>query len=284
MDLQLADKVVFISGASGGIGRAMASEFAAEGARVALHGHRQWEPLNEWLAEQPWKDRALAVRADVTDPAQVRAAVEDARERWGRIDACVANAGIWPPDDVPLAELDDERVRTVLEVNLLGSFWTARAFLQTLAATGPREDGHGASLLFTGSTAGHFGERGHADYAASKAALIGLMRTLKNEIVALDPYARVNVLEPGWTVSEMTRREISRPGLVERVVRTMALRQIARAEDVARTAVVLTSPYASRHVSGQVVTVAGGMEGRVVWEESEVDGAEVLRRLESGDG
>ncbi|MCP3918328.1 MAG: SDR family oxidoreductase [bacterium] len=279
MDLALDDKVVFVTGASGGIGRAMARAFAQEGARVALHGHRKWDDLVEWVAKQDWNERALPVEADITSASSVAAAFERAREHWGRIDVCVANAGIWPPDDEPLVDLDEDRIRTVFEVNLFGAIWTAKAFLSTLRATGPRPDGHGAALLFTGSTAASFGERGHTDYAASKAGLVGLMRSLKNEIVALDPYARVNIVEPGWTVTEMTRRTVQQPEAAERVVRTMALRQLGRADDVARAAVMLASPAAARHVSGQVLTVAGGMEGRVLWEDGETDGQHVLDRL-----
>ena len=279
MELGLTNKVVFLTGASGGIGRAAAEAFAAEGARLVLHGQRQWEELSSWLETRSWKDRAIAVRADVTKPAELGVAFEQARETFGRVDVCVANAGIWPPMDRPLADLAEDRIREVVEVNLLGSIWTARAFLQQLSELGPREDGDGACLLFTGSTAGRFGEKGHCDYAASKAGLVGLMLTLKNEIVALDPYGRVNVVEPGWTVTEMTRRNIQDPGVVERVVRTMPVRQLARAVDIARSLVMLASPVSARHVSGQVLTVAGGMEGRVLWEEAQVDGDDVLARL-----
>ena len=151
---------------------------------------------------------------------------------------------------------------------------------ECLRASGPRADGHGASVTFVGSTAGRFGERGHVDYAASKAGLVGAMSSLKNEIVQLDPYARVNVVEPGWTVTHMARAAIEEPGAVERVTRTMALRQLGRAKDIARLIAVLASPTASSHVSGQVITVAGGMEGRLLWNEDDVDRDAVLARLD----
>lgn len=279
MELGLRNKVVFLTGASGGIGRATAEAFAAEGARLVLHGQRQWEQLSDWLQGQSWKDRAVAVKADVTKPSELEEAFAEARRVFGRVDICVANAGIWPPLDRPLAALEEDRIREVVEVNLLGSVWTARAFLRQLQEVGPRDDGDGSCLLFTGSTAGRFGEKGHCDYAASKAGLVGLMLTLKNEIVALDPYGRVNVVEPGWTVTEMTRRNIDEAGVVERVVRTMPVRQLARAVDIARSLVMLASPVSARHVSGQVLTVAGGMEGRVLWEEAQVDGGDVRARL-----
>lgn len=281
MDLQLEDKTILITGASGGIGRAMAEAFAAEGARLVLHGHRAIADLEAWLGQQAWSERALVVSAEIGSQEQVAAALDAGRRHFGRIDVAVANAGVWPAEDRPLWELEPERLRRTLEVNLLGAVWTAREFLRGLAEDGPRGDGHGACLLFTGSTAGEFGERDHADYATSKAALVGLMRTLKNEIVRLDPWGRVNLIQPGWTVTEMARKSLDEPGVAQRVVRTMPLRQIGRAADVARTAVFLASPFAARHLSGQTITVAGGMEGRVLWEAEEVDRDEVLRRLEA---
>ncbi|MDA1267095.1 MAG: SDR family oxidoreductase, partial [Planctomycetota bacterium] len=215
----------------------------------------------------------------ITEPAEVEALFAAARARFGRVDVCLANAGIWPPDDERLHEQSVERVRRTIEVDLLGALWTARAFLRGLAEDGPRVDGHGASLIFTGSTAARFGEAGHADYAAAKAGLVGLMRSLKNEVTTLDPYARVNVIEPGWTVTEMTERAVADPAVAARVVRTMPVRQLGRAADIARVAAIVASPFASRHLSGQVLTVAGGMEGRVLWEAEDVSGQDVLERL-----
>ena len=280
MDLRLTDKVVWITGASGGIGRAVAEAFAAEGARVALHGNARRAELDAWLAERPWRERALAVSADLRSARELDAAADSIVARWGRIDACVANAGVWPPEALRLDELSEERLRSTIEVNLLGSLLTARAFLRALAASGPRADGDGAALVFTGSTAGRFGERGHVDYAASKAALRGVVATLKNEIVALDPFGRVNLVEPGWTVTHLVRPALSAPGAIEGAVRTMALRQLARAEDVARAVLFLCSPAAARHVSGETLSVAGGMEGRTLWRPDEIDPERVRARLE----
>lgn len=235
--------------------------------------------MDAWVLAQPWRARSMTVTGDVRSPEAMDAAVRDVETAWGRVDVCVANAGRWPTEDLRLDECTPERVRDTVEVNLLGSMWTARAFLASLARTGPRADEHGASLVFVGSTAGRFGERFHADYAAAKAGLVGLARSLKNEIVRLDPFGRVNVVEPGWTIGHRAKPALDRPGVVTKVVRTMALRQIGRAEDVARAVVVLSSPVASRHVSGEVLAVAGGMEGRVLWDEAEVDEEAVRRRV-----
>lgn len=279
MDLGLSGRTVLVTGASGPLGRATAEAFAAEGARVALHGHTAADEMDDWLLEQPWRERSMTVTGDVRSPDAMDAAVEAVRVAWGRIDVCVANAGKWPAEDRRLDECSVERIRETVEVNLLGAMWTARAFLGCLARTGPRPDGDGACLVFIGSTAGRFGERHHADYAAAKAGLVGLARTLKNEIALLDPFGRVNVVEPGWTIGHRPKPALERPGVVARVVSTMALRQLGRAVDVARAVVVLASPVASRHVTGEVVTVAGGMEGRLLWSASDVDEDSVRRRL-----
>ena len=281
METGLKDKVVFVTGASGGIGRAVADAFAAEGAHLVLQGHSRFAELEGLARSGRFGARVTCVRADVSRPEEIDAAMEQAAARHGRVDVCIANAGIWPRPDVPLHELDPARVRATLDSNLLGAAWTARAFAAALARSGPRSDGHGASLVFTGSTAGRFGERGHLDYAMSKAGLYGLVRTLKNEIVDLDPYARVNLVEPGWTVTEMVRAELADDAVVERVTSTMALRQLARARDVARTIVFLASPLLARHISGESLTVAGGMEGRLRWRPGEVDAAAVRARLAS---
>ena len=171
MDLELRDSVVFITGASGGIGRAMAEAFAGEGAKLALHGRGKHGELERWLAEQPWRDRALSLRADVAKPSEIAATMEKARAHFGRVDVCIANAGVWTPESKPLHEADEARIRATIDTNLLGSLWTARAFMAALAKSGPRDDGRGASLTFIGSTAGRFGEKGQTEYSTSKAGL-----------------------------------------------------------------------------------------------------------------
>lgn len=280
MDSGLSDSTVLVTGASGGIGRALAETFAAEGARLALVAGRRVAELESWVARQPWRERALCLSADVARPPELEAACASAERRFGRVDATVANAGLWPRESLLLHEAGEERIRAALDANLLGSLWTARAAMAQLARLGPRADGAGACLCFIGSTAGRFGERGHCEYAVAKAGLYGLVRTLKNEIVRLDPCARVNMVEPGWTVTHMVRPELDEPGVIAGVTRTMPLRQLARATDIARAVAFLCSPALARHVSGEVLTVAGGMEGRVQWEREQVDEAEVRARLQ----
>ena len=257
METGLSGLGVLVTGASGGIGAACARAFAAEGARVAVHYHRGEERAHALAAELD----APMLQADLTDELEVDRLFEEARSALGRIDVCAAVAGVWPAADVPVWQLPLERWEQTLRQNLTSSFLTARSFLREV-----ERNGHG-SLVLIGSTAGIVGEAGHADYAAAKSAVLGgLLLSLKNEIVRVAPSARVNAVAPGWTESPMTRGHVD-PASVRRVSRTMALRKVAQPDDVARQVVVLASDELSGHVTGQVVTVAGGMEGRVVHDD-----------------
>jgi 3-oxoacyl-[acyl-carrier protein] reductase len=251
----LTGKRVLVTGASGGIGSACARAFAAEGARVAIHFHRGRERAEELAAEL---GGAPTISADLTDEIQVDALFAQARDELGGVDVCAAVAGVWPSADEPAWELPLERWESTLRANLTATFLTARAFLREVA-----RNGHG-NLVLVGSTAGRFGEAGHADYAAAKSAIqVGLLLSLKNEIVRIAPNGRVNAVAPGWTYSPMTRGSLD-PEVVDRVTRTMALRKVASADDIARAVVVLASDELSGHVTGELVTVAGGMEGRTL--------------------
>ena len=256
METGLQGKRVLVTGASGGIGSACARAFASEGCTVVLHYHRGAERAQALSQEL---GGAAVVGADLTSEEEVARLFGTARDAVGTLDVCAAVAGTWPEDDLPVWELPLARWEQTLRTNLTATFLTARGFLRDVARSG-----HG-SLVLIGSTAGLFGEAGHADYAAAKSAIVhGLLLSLKNEVVRVAPRARVNAVCPGWTESPMTRTTLDDPGLVERVTRTMALRKVARPEDVARQVVALASDEISGHVTGQVVTVAGGMEGRVV--------------------
>jgi 3-oxoacyl-[acyl-carrier protein] reductase len=250
----LAGKRVLVTGGAGGIGSACVRAFAAEGAHVAIH----YRTSGERAADLARETGGVALQADLTVEDEVDELFEAAESELGGLDVCAAVAGVWPRADEPVWKLSLERWESTLGANLTATFLTARGFLRVVERTG-----HG-NLVLVGSTAGRFGEAGHADYAAAKAALQGgLLLTLKNEIVRIAPRGRVNAVAPGWTYSPMTRGELD-PEFVLRLSRTMALRKVAQAEDVARAVVVLASDELSGHVTGELVTVAVGIECRTV--------------------
>jgi 3-oxoacyl-[acyl-carrier protein] reductase len=254
MELGLEGTAVLVTGASGGIGAATARVLAGEGARIGVHYHSNAAAAEALAGEVG----GVALQADLRDEASADALVPAAVDALGRLDACVANAGTWDPEDVPVARMSLDRWRATVDANLTATFLTARGYLRHVEATGA------GSLVLVGSTSGLFGEAGHADYSASKAGIAhGLLLSLKNEIVWAAPLARVNVVAPGWTVTPMTASELTED-TISRVTATMALRKVATAEDVARSIAFLCSPLAAGHVTGQVITVAGGMEGRLL--------------------
>jgi 3-oxoacyl-[acyl-carrier protein] reductase len=252
MDLGLATLGVLVTGGAGGIGSATVRAFAAEGAKVAVH-YRSNELGARALADEVG---GVALAADLTDEDEADQLVPAAVAALGRLDVCVANAGDWPKTPEPLWELSLERWRRTLDANLTATFLTARAFLRHVATTGT------GSLVMVSSTAGLFGEADHSDYAAAKGAVAtGLLLSLKNEMTRIAPAGRVNVVAPGWTVTPMAADRLQ-PDDLERVTSTMALEKVGVPEDVAQSILWLSSDAAAGHVTGQVVTVAGGMEGR----------------------
>ena len=251
----LEGKGVLVTGAGGGIGGAVARAFAAEGAKVGVH-YRSSRERAEAVANEIG---GVALQADLTVESEVDRLISSAVESLGRLDVLVANAGDWPSRDETVWEMSLERWRATVGANLDSVFLSCRAFLRHVATT------RTGNIVIVGSTAGLIGEAGHTDYASAKGALSsGFLLSLKNEIVRIAPGGRVNAVCPGWTRTEMAREALEDPAVEPRITRTMALKQLGDPADVANAIVVLASDRLSRHVTGQVVTVAGGMEGRVL--------------------
>lgn len=269
METQLKNKVVLITGASGGIGSAIARAFAAEGAQLVLHGHRNLAGLHR-LQKELGAAATLLVRADLTREAEVKKIFAQARKHCGGVDTLIANAGCWETREVPLQNLSLRQWRRTLDGVLTSSVLCAREFFRIVAR---RKQGN---AVLIGSTAAIFGEAGHADYASAKAAMaFGLTRSLKNELARLAPHTknycggRINCVCPGWTVVPRTAAKLADAPTVCKVTATMALPKIARPEDIASAVVFLASDRLAGHITGQTLTIAGGMEGRLLWQPGE---------------
>ncbi|ATB34329.1 SDR family NAD(P)-dependent oxidoreductase [Melittangium boletus] len=255
MDTELRGKGVLVTGGAGGIGGAVVRAFAEEGAKVVVHYHHSEDKARALAAEHG----GVAIRADLTSESDVDALVPSAVKALGRLDVLVANAGVWPAPDEPVWTMSLARWRQTLAENLDSVFLSCRAFLRHVETTGT------GNIVIIASTAGLFGEAGHSDYAAAKSALAGgFLKSLKNEIARIAPLGRVNTVCPGWTAVPRNQDKLGDAAFIHRVTRTMPLRKLGRPEDVARTVVSLASDRVSGHVTGEVITVAGGMEGRVL--------------------
>jgi 3-oxoacyl-[acyl-carrier protein] reductase len=189
--------------------------------------------------------RGQASGGDLADPEVVERIFDEVDRVFGRLDCFVANAGIWPVEEMPLGDLPEARWRETMAANLDSVFLTTRAALRRM--------GKGGRVVLVSSTAGQRGEAGHADYAATKGALISLTKSLAVEYA---PDITVNCLAPGWVDTEMSTPAFG-GGARERIAATIPLGRIPPAEDIAGPILFLCSDLA-RHVTGEVLNVNGG--------------------------
>jgi NAD(P)-dependent dehydrogenase (short-subunit alcohol dehydrogenase family) len=266
MNTEFQGKHVVVTGASSGIGFDSTSRFLEEGAKVTAcykSDPRKLAVLTDSYAEQ-----LNVVKVDVRNESEVAFLFTQANTVFGRVDATVANAGIVSHQGVTVHEMSVEQWHKTLIVNLTGVFLCAKHFFANLK----KYPGDDASLVLVGSTAGEIGQAGYCDYSTSKAGLKGLLMTLKNEIVHLAFRGRVNLVNPGWTLTPMTEDELSDKATVSRIIQTIPLRKVATPSDITHAILYLSSDKLAGHVSGQTITVAGGMDGRVLFSKDEVEG------------
>ena len=243
----LKDKVVMVTGAGRGIGRATAARFAAEGARVVI-AERDEAPGAEAAAELAAAGHeVLLQRVDVTDRASVRAALEAARERWGRFDVLVNNAGILA--DASLKKMTDEQFDAVIAVNLKGTYVATQEAAKLL-----QEQGQGGVILNAASVVALYGNFGQTNYVASKAGVIGMTKVWARELGKSG--IRVNAVAPGFIETAMTR-SIPEP-VMQELLSKVPLRCMGTPEDVAAAYAFLASDDA-RYISGAVISVDGGV-------------------------
>jgi len=255
MNSDLEGKVVLVTGGAGGIGSVISKSFAEQGAKVIIHYNNSKENAEKISKEI----NGFAVNADLTDSKQTKELFNSIIQKEGKIDICIANAGKYPKDYAPLWEIESDRWNNTVSTNLSLTYNTSRYFLKHASETKK------GSLVLIGSTAGLYGEAGHADYAAAKGAITsGLLRTMKNDAALIGNGVRVNAIAPGWTVSQKKIDEGLDQKRVERITSTMSLKKLAKPEDVANSAIMLASDSLSGHITGQVIEIAGGMEGRQI--------------------
>jgi 3-oxoacyl-[acyl-carrier protein] reductase len=251
----MADRVVIITGAAAGIGRATARRFAQDGARIAAWDVKADDP-DALVAEiKAAGGDAVFQKVDVTVASEVEAAVAAVLERWGRIDVLVNNAGIlkdgqlvkWK-DGQQVSAMSEQDFDSVVSVNLKGVFLCTRAVVPHMIRSG------GGSVLNASSVVGHYGNFGQTNYAATKAAVINLTRTWARELGRFK--IRVNAVAPGFIATEMVQ------AMPEKVLASMVehtpIGRMGKPEDIAEAYAWLASDAAG-FIHGTVLSVDGGL-------------------------
>ena len=250
--IDLSGKRALVTGGGRGIGRATAVLLARAGCRVAVGYRSRRQEAEETVRAADGgtgRQGSVAIAGDLGDPVQAKRAVEEAARALGGLDLLIVNHGIWPPDEVPLERMTDAQWDLTMRVNLDAVLYVCRAGVPLLP--------HGGKVVLVSSTAGQRGEAYHADYAATKGALLALTKSLAVELAPRQ--INVNCVAPGWVDTEMSARPYGRDtGEGRREIEaTIPLGRVASADDVAGPIVFLCCDLA-RHITGEVLNVNGG--------------------------
>lgn len=252
--LSLEGKSVLITGGSRGIGAAAVRLFHQAGARVAFN-FRSARPAAEALAAE-LGENCMAIEQDLASPEQGHALVEKAVAALGRLDVLVANHGVWPPEGAPISAMRKEQWRTTLAVNLDSVFGlTQAAVAQMLRQGRAAADDPAGHIVFVSSTAGQRGEAGHADYAASKGAIISLTKSLSSELAPKG--ILVNCVAPGWVDTDMSASSLADPETSAGIFSAIPLGRAARPMEIAGPILFLCTAQAG-FISGEILNVNGG--------------------------
>ncbi|MFZ0800082.1 MAG: SDR family oxidoreductase [Terriglobales bacterium] len=250
MNLTLDNKVALITGGSRGIGAATVRLFVAAGARVVFN-YQAAKAQAEHLVRECGAENCRAVQCDLSTTQAAQKLVSSATSAFGRLDILVANHGIWPPEDVPVDRMSDEQWHRTIAVNLDSVFALIKHSVGQMKTKKPR----GGHIVLVSSTAGQRGEAFHCDYAASKGALVSMVKGLSTELAP--DRIHVNCVAPGWVATDMSAAALNDPPTREKVFCTIPLGRVGTPEEIAGPILFLCTPYAG-FITGEVFNVNGG--------------------------
>ena len=252
--MSLEGKVALITGGSRGIGAATVRLFCQAGAKVVFNYRSAVREADSLAAECGGPSLCRAVAQPLATPEDGEALVAAAVSAFGRLDCAILNHGIWPAHDAPIAQLSTRQWRTTMETNLDSVFGAIRAAVAQMQEQ-PREGDVRGHIVLVSSTAGQRGEAFHADYAASKGALISLTKSLSSELISQGIYC--NCVAPGWVATEMSLKVLSDPEMSAKLLPLIPLGRPGHVDEIAAPILFLCTPFAG-FVSGEIFNVNGG--------------------------
>jgi 3-oxoacyl-[acyl-carrier protein] reductase len=250
MNLTLDNKVALITGGSRGIGAAAVRMFVAAGAKV-IFNYQAAKAQAEDLVRECGAGNCRAVQSDLSTTQAAQQLVSSAISTFGRLDILVANHGIWPPEDVPIERMSDEQWHRTITVNLDSVFALVKHSVAQMKTKKPS----GGHIVVVSSTAGQRGEAFHCDYAASKGALVSMVKGLSTELAP--DHIHVNCVAPGWVATDMSAAALNDPPTREKVFRTIPMGRVGTPDEIAGPILFLCTPYAG-FITGEVFNVNGG--------------------------
>ena len=248
MNLTLTSKVALITGGSRGIGAAAVRLFAGAGAKVVFN-YQTAKAHAEALVQECGAENCRAVQSDLSTTEGAQQLVAAAISAFGRLDILVANHGIWPPEDAPIDKMSDDQWHRTIAVNLDSVFGLVKHSVAQMKKEG------GGHIVLVASTAGQRGEAFHCDYAASKGALISMVKGLSTELARDHIY--VNCVAPGWVDTDMSAAALNDPPTRARVFGNIPLGRVGTPEEIAGPILFLCTPYAG-FITGEIFNVNGG--------------------------
>jgi len=253
MNLSLSGKVALVTGGSRGIGAAVVRMFVAADANVLFNYEKSKQQADQ-LVKELGPDNCAAVACNLSGTDTAQQLVASTVERFGRLDILVANHGVWPAEDVPVDQMRDSQWRNTVAINLDSVF----ALIKHSVAQMKKQKKSGAAsghIVLVSSTAGQRGEAFHCDYAASKGALISMVKGLSTELARDGIY--VNCVAPGWVDTDMSASALNDPESSAKIFATIPLGRVAKPEEIAAPILFLCTPAAG-FITGEVFNVNGG--------------------------
>jgi 3-oxoacyl-[acyl-carrier protein] reductase len=246
--LSLHGKVALITGGSRGIGAATVRLFVSAGARVAFN-YKSAEAEALQLVQECGAERCYAIHADLTGTANTESLVRAAVARFGALHVLVVNHGVWS-GEAAIDQMSDEQWRNTFAVNLDSSFAVTKHSVAQM-----KRQGHGGHIVMISSTAGQRGEDDHVDYAATKGAIISMVKGLSTELAPFGIY--VNCVAPGWVDTPMTAGALNDSEYRAEIFSKIPLGRVATPEEIAAPILFLCTTYAG-FITGEVLNVNGG--------------------------